>query len=98
MKISDVAKSIKEQNLSKDVLENYYSELTSLYTEMELKMAVLEKEEAIYLNECEEKTRSGAERIWFAGVQGQEQIDLKHNIRAIEKLMSSIKHRIYSYI
>lgn len=96
MKISDLARQIKEQSLTKDQLEAYYSDLTSLSAEMEEKMADLEKMEAIYLNECEEKSRAGAERKWQATIEGQEQITLKHNIRAIDKLRSSIKHRLYN--
>jgi hypothetical protein len=96
MKISELIKSVKEENLTKDQLENYYSELTSLSAEMELKMADIEKSEALFLNECGEETRSGADRKWRATKEGQEGITLKHNIRAIDKLRSSIKSRIYN--
>lgn len=94
--IIELAKSVREQNLDKDKLEQYYAELTSLFTEMSLETATLEKQEAIFLNECGEKTRTGAERQWYAKEQGQRQIELKHTIRAVEKLISSIKHRIYN--
>ena len=96
MKISDLAKKVKEGNLDKYAIEQYHTELTSLYVEMETAMADLEKKEAIYLNECGEKTRAGAERIWYATKEGQEMIELKHNLRASEKLLSSLKHRIYN--
>jgi hypothetical protein len=93
--ISELAKSIKEENLSKDQLEHYYTELTSLSADMELSLADLKKAEAIFLNESGEKTRAGAERIWKATEKGQEQISLTGNIRAIDKLRSSIKSRMY---
>jgi len=96
MKISELAKSIKEGNLSKQQLESYYDELTGMYAIMEERAGELEKQEAIYLNECEEKTRAGAERKWNATVLGQEAITIKHNIRALSKLISSVKHRIYA--
>ena len=95
MTIKDLALKIKEENLTKDMLEKYNIELTSLYAEMELNLAEIEKKEAIYLNDSEEKTRNGAERKWYAMPEGQEQITLKHNIRALSKLLSSIKHRLY---
>lgn len=98
MDIKSLIKAVREQNLLKDQLENYYTELTALYAEMSLRIADLEKEEALYLNECGEKTRAGAERLWNATDAGQEQITLKHNLRAIEKLASSVKHRIYNYL
>lgn len=97
--IIELANRVREQNLNKDQLEGYYAELTALFTEMSLETATLEKQEAIFLNECGEKTRTGAERQWYAREQGQRQIELKHTLRATEKLLSSIKHRIYnSYV
>ena len=62
MKISELANKVKEQSLTKDKLEDYFSELSSLYAQMEERMGELEKEEAIYLNDCQEETRAGAER------------------------------------
>lgn len=96
MQVSELAKSVKEGNLTKDQLEAYYTELVSLFAEMEIRMGEIEKAEAIYLNIIEEPTRAGAERKWYATEMGQEQITLKHNIRAVEKLASSVKHRIYN--
>ena len=94
--ISQLAKSIKEQNLSRDQLENYFTELSSLYAEMEIRMGELEKEQAIFLNECGEKTRAGAETKWDATSKGQESITIKHNLRALSKLISSVRHRVIS--
>ncbi len=96
MKISDIAKEVREGNLSKDRLESYYDDLTGLYAQLEERMGELEKKEAIFLNECGEKTRAGAEMKWNITVEGQESIETKHNIRALSKLLSSIKHRIYN--
>lgn len=95
MTIRDLIVAIKEQGLTKEQLEGYHSELTSLYATMSLDMADIEKEEALYLNDCEEPTKAGAERKWNATEQGQKAITLKHNLRAIEKLLSSVKSRIY---
>lgn len=92
--ISELAKAVKEQNLSRDALESYFTELSCLYAEMEVRMGTLEKEEAIFLNECGEKTRAGAETKWNATEKGQESITLKHNLRALSKLISSVKHRV----
>lgn len=98
MDIRTLAKEVREANLSSQKLEEYYTDLTSLYAEMTMNLADLEKLEAVYLNECEEKTRAGAERKWYASPDGQKQIELKHSTRAIEKLASSIKNRIYKFI
>lgn len=98
MDIRTLAKEVKEANLTKDQLEHYYTELTSLYAEMTLDLSDLEKAEAVYLNECGEKTRSGAEMKWYASEKGQKQIELKHSTRAISKLASSVKNRIYKIL
>lgn len=93
--LPDIIKGVKEQNLQKDQLEDYSSMLDILQAEMELELAEVEKAEAMYLANCEEKTRAGAERKWYATELGQKEISLKRNIRAISKLASSVKTRIY---
>lgn len=92
--IAQVAKSLREDKLSRDQLEDLFNSLSSLYAEMEIRMGELEKEEAIFLNECGEKTRAGAEMKFNATEKGQESITLKHNLRALSKLISSVKHRV----
>ena len=65
---------------------------------MNVRYGEIEKEEALWLSTCTEKTKTGADRIWRATGLGQEHITLKYNIRALEKLISSVKHRIYKLI
>lgn len=96
MTLQALITSIKEDKLDKFQMEHYHTELTYLYTDFCTRMAELEKKEALYLNTSEEKTRAGAERKWYALPEGQEMITLKHNLRATEKLLSSLKHRIYN--
>jgi len=93
--IRELAQAVKEQNLSKDKLEDYHTQLSSLSAEMELNLADIEKEEAMYLNDCEEETRAGADRKWRATEKGQIEITLKRNIKALDKLRSSVKSRLY---
>lgn len=95
MTIQDIIKGIKEQNLTKDELENYSSMLDILSAELELELSDIEKAEAMFLAECGEKTRSGATTKWEATELGQKEIELKRNIRAVSKLASSVKTRIY---
>lgn len=95
MTISELIKSIKESNLTKNQLEEYSSELDILCAEYELKLAEVEKSEALFLANCQEKTRNGAERKWDASELGQQEIELKRQLRALSKLSSSVKTRIY---
>ena len=96
MKLAELFKSIREESLSKDQLEDYHTQLSALYAEMELELAVLEKEMAIFLDLSEEKSVAGAERKWNATEKGQRMIDLKHYLRASGKMLSSLRSRLYS--
>lgn len=93
--LQDIIKGIKEENLTKDRLESYSSMLDILSAEMELSLAEIEKEEAMFLANCGEKTRASATTKWDASELGQKEIELKRNIRAVSKLASSVKTRIY---
>ena len=95
MDIKTLITEIKEANLTKDRLEEYSSMLDILCAEYELELADVEKAEAMYLANCEEKTRSGATTKWEATELGQKEITLKRHLRAISKLASSVKTRIY---
>lgn len=93
--IQDIISGIKEGNLTKDQLEDYSSMLDVLCAEMELELADVEKASAMFLANSDERSRAGAERIWNATEAGQKEIELKRNIRAVSKLASSVKTRIY---
>ena len=95
MDIKTLITEIKEANLTKDKLEEYSSMLDILCAEYELELADVEKAEAMYLANCEEKTRSGATTKWEATELGLKEITLKRQLRAISKLASSVKTRIY---
>jgi len=96
--IQDIISGIKESNLTKFDLENYASMLDVLQAEMELELGDKEKEEAMFLANCGEKTRAGATTRWEATESGQKEIELKRQIRAISKLASSVKTRIYQHL
>ena len=93
--IPELINSIKEGNLTKFQLEEYSSMLDILCAELELELADVEKAEALYLADCGEKTRVGATTKWEASELGQKEILLKRQLRAISKLSSSVKTRIY---
>lgn len=98
MTIPELIKNVREQNLSKEKLEGYHIELTCLYAEMCDRAGNLEKEEALYLAECNEPTKAGAQRKFNVTQSGLELITLKHNLRAVEKLASSIRSRAYKFL
>lgn len=98
MTLPEIINSIKEGNLTKYQLEEYSSMLDVLSAEYELALAELEKSEALFLADCGEKTRAGATTKWEASEMGQKEILLKRQLRAIGKLASSVKTRIYQHL
>lgn len=96
--LKSLLEAVKDHKLSKEQLEDFHAELTQLFALMHLEMASLEKEEAIYLAGNTEDTAIAVTRAWNAGEKGQRMIELKHFLRASEKMLSSLKNRIYSLL
>lgn len=96
--LKDLIVSVKEQNLSKEQLEAYRDQLSSLYADMQLEMAELEKEEASFMVDPDVLDRSVAERkvLWKARKNGQRLIVLKRYTLATKELLNSLKSRLYS--
>lgn len=95
MKLAELLKNVREQNLSKTKLEELYTEFLNLFSSVELRMADLEKLQALALVGLDGSVASGY-RTWNGSPEGQELITLKRESRVIEKQLSSVKHRIYS--
>ena len=103
MTIKELIVKIKEENLTRIQLEDYYEELTSLYGLIQLEMAEKEKAEAMYFLENKkdgevERADVAIKRMWRGTPQGQRLIELSHYHKAVEKLLSSVKHRIFSQL
>lgn len=105
MKLQDLFEAVKEKNLSKQALEDYHTELTSLYAQMMFEMSELEKKEAMYFLEKkkyiigqEEKQRSDVEvkRMWRGTPDGQRLIELKNYDKATTKVLMSLRNRMYA--
>lgn len=96
MKLRDLILAVKEKHLSKDQLEAYRDELSNLSAQMFLEMAEIEKEAALYLDASEEKSAVAAMRKWAATTRGQREIELKNYIRATDKIIASLRSRLYS--
>ena len=95
MKLIEVIKAVKEKNLPKDKLEEYRDDLSNLAAEMQFEMADLKKEEAIYFMEHRQDTDVATKRAWRITKSGQRLIELSHYYKATEKILSSLKSRLY---
>jgi hypothetical protein len=59
-------------------------------------MADLEKAEALYFIGSELPSDVAKKRAWNATTSGQRLIELKHYSKGAEKVLSSLKSRLYS--
>ena len=95
MKLLDLLKAVKDKNLSKDQLEDYRDEMSSLYAEMQFELADKRKEKAIYFIEHKLDSDKATERAWQATPSGLREIELSHYSKGTEKVLSSLKARLY---
>ena len=100
MKLAELINAVKEQHLDKSQLEDYHSQLSSLFAEMQLEMAELEKIEALFLGHENQKEESVAQRKlnWKITSSGQRLIVLKRYALATKELLNSLKSRIYTFL
>lgn len=100
MDLKSLIEAVKEQGLTRTQLEDYRDQMTSLFASMALEMAEIEKAEALYFMahtaEGPAKTDISVKRSWAITTNGLRQIELKHSLKALEKLLSSLKSRIFS--
>ncbi len=102
-KLSELFAKVQEKNLNKTELESYRDDLTNLFASMQLELADLEKKEAIYFleyrnmsGESEKVTDIQIKRAWRGTPLGQRLIELNRFQKATEKVLSSLKSRIYA--
>ena len=99
-KLSELFTAVQEKNLNKSELESYRDDLTNLFASMQLELADLEKAEAIYFLEAkqmdEKLTDVGIKRLWRGTPSGQRLIELNRFQKATEKVLSSLKSRIFA--
>lgn len=98
MKLRELIEAVKEKSLTKTQLEDYRDDLSNVSAQMFLEMAEIEKQEAIYLDSAfsTELTEAARKRKWAATQIGLRQIELKNYIRASDKILSSLRSRLYS--
>lgn len=100
MKLLDLITAVKEQNLDKGQLEDYHSQLSSLFAQLQLEMADIEKEEAMFMGKDFGEKMSVADRkvMWKITDKGQRLIVLKRYQLACKELLNSLKSRVYTFL
>lgn len=99
MRLEDLIKSVKEKNLSREQLEEYSDELSNLFAMIQLEIAELEKEEALFMDKkTDEESVAEVKVKWKATKEGQRLIVLKRYTVAVKELLNSLKSRVYRLI
>ena len=96
MTLPELLQAVKEKNLSKDQLEAYRDDLSNLYAMMQLELAEVRKAKALWIFESQEKSMAAKDAAWAASARGQREIELSHWCKGSEKILSSLKSRLYS--
>lgn len=98
MKLRELFEAVKDNTLSKDQLEAYRDQLASLYAEMKMEYATLEKNEAMFLlsEAMREMPMAHRKAEWKGTNEGQRMIDLKNWMGGTNKVIDSLKSRLYS--
>ena len=95
MKLKELIQAVNEKKLTKEEIEQYRDQLANLYAQLQLELAEIRKAKAIFFIEHPEKTDKATERVWQAKAEGQREIELSHYCKAVEKIISSLKDRLY---
>lgn len=98
MTLKELLLKVQEKSLTREQLEEYRDNVSNLYSLMQIELADVRKEKALYWLDHPGKTDIGTERKWQVSKSGLREIELTHYIKATEKLLSSLKSRIYDKI
>ena len=96
MKLLELILAVKEKNLTKTQLEEYRDDLANLFAQMQFELAEIRKKKAAYWLEQPQKTDVATRRYWEASHDGGREIELSHYSKATEKILSSLKSRLYN--
>jgi len=98
MILTELLQKVREQNLTKTRLEELYTEFLELYSQMELRLGVIEKQEALFMDAHKEESVAAGERLWRPTALGLEMIELKRQNNVVKMQLSAVRHRIYSHV
>ncbi len=96
--IKKLLEEVKEQFLDKDKLESYHSALSNIYAEMQFEIADLKKSRALFFIERSVGKVSDVsiKREWDATPAGLTLMEIELAVKAVSKILSSLKSRLYN--
>lgn len=97
--LEQLISAVKEENLSKEQLEDYFKEMTDLKVGILMERSKLEKEEALFMaGKTTEESVSEKKVAWKSTESGQRLIELKLYTTVTANLLSSLKTRIFTFL
>lgn len=105
--LTQLLEKVKDENLSLEQIEKYRDDLVHLHSAMQLELAGIEKEQALYFLAVHtpghqlynhEASDISIKRAWQATEKGQRGIELNRFTKAVVKEIDSLKSRVYRLI
>lgn len=97
MTLLEVLEKVKEVGLSKQDLEHYHLQLSTLYGQLSLEIADLKKQKAVAMLTGPEKSVAQRKIEFDVTKEGQRLIELDGYARASKTMLSSLKSRMYNF-
>lgn len=96
MTLLELLKAVREENLTKTQLESYHTTLSGLYGDLQLELARLKKEKAMFEASDPNKSVAKMKVEWKATEKGQRLIELEGYARATATQLRSLKNRLFA--
>lgn len=99
MTLTELILAVKDKSLGKEQLEDYRDQMSELFAQMQMEMADLEKEEALFMDgKGDDETAISRKISWKATKSGQRLIVLKRYSLATKEMLNSLKSRLYTFL
>ena len=98
MKLLQLFREVKDENLNKEQIENFHKQLSELRADIKIELAAIEKERAMFMLRNPEKSVAQRTLDWKGGEKGQREIELKAYLSATTDHINSLKTRIYALL
>lgn len=98
MKLRELLEAVKDKKLSKEQIEDYYGDLTHVYSSVCMELSDLKKKEAFYFIDHKQDSDVATKRAWRVTVDGQRMIELETYKNVIPRELASLKNRIYALL
>lgn len=94
--LTELLTAVKEESLTKTQLDHYHTALSSLYADLQLEIASLKKDKALFEASDPNKSVAKMKVEWKGTEKGQRLIQLEGYARATSTQLRSLKNRLYA--